>query len=65
MSIKAVILFLLLICALGIIAGPGFRRIVARLLGLPVRPLPPRLPRHLDVRANRPPTKPPGRRRDG
>lgn len=48
MSIKAVIVFLLLMCALAIIVGPGFRRIVARVLGLPVRPLPPRLPRHLD-----------------
>ena len=34
MSIKAVIVFLLVICALGMIAGPGFRRFVRVILGI-------------------------------
>lgn len=38
MSIKAPILFLLVICALALLAGPGFRRTLARALGLVRRP---------------------------
>lgn len=34
MSIKAVIVFLLLIVALAIIAGPGFRRFLRTVLGI-------------------------------
>lgn len=35
MSIRAVILILLIIIALAVVAGPGFRRFMAKLLGLP------------------------------
>lgn len=38
MILKTVILFLLFIAALGLVAGPGFRRLLARALGLPVPP---------------------------
>lgn len=38
MSIEAPILFLLVICALALLAGPGFRRTLARALGLVRRP---------------------------
>lgn len=34
MSIRAVILFLLIMIAIAIAAGPGFRRIMARILGI-------------------------------
>ena len=34
MSIKGAILLLLLICALGLVSGPGVRRLVARVSGL-------------------------------
>lgn len=34
MSIKAVLLFLLIICALAIVAGPGFRRFLRVVLGI-------------------------------
>lgn len=32
--VKVVVIFLLLIVALGLLAGPGFRKLVARLLGI-------------------------------
>lgn len=38
MSVKAPILFLLVVCALALLAGPGFRRTMARALGLVRRP---------------------------
>lgn len=38
MSIKAAILLLLVICALGLASGPGLRRLVARVSGLGRRP---------------------------
>ena len=34
MSIRAVILFLLIIVVLAIVAGPGFRRFMAKVLGI-------------------------------
>lgn len=35
--IKIVLTFLLIFIALAIVAGPGFRRFIAKLLGLPYR----------------------------
>ena len=32
--VKVVVIFLLLIVALGLLAGPGFRKLVARFLGI-------------------------------
>ena len=37
MSIKGAVLLLLLICALGLVSGPGMRRLVARVSGLGTR----------------------------
>ncbi|SEO05602.1 hypothetical protein SAMN04489859_103149 [Paracoccus alcaliphilus] len=34
MSIRAVLLFLLIMIAIAIAAGPGFRRFMARMLGI-------------------------------
>lgn len=34
MSLRAVVLFLLIMVVLAIVAGPGFRRFMARLLGI-------------------------------
>lgn len=34
MSIKAVILFLLIICAIALVSGPGFRRVLMAILGI-------------------------------
>lgn len=38
MSLKGPVLFLLVICALALLAGPAFRRTMARALGLVRRP---------------------------
>lgn len=35
--IKGVVIILLLFVALGLVSGPGFRRVIAKLLGLPNR----------------------------
>lgn len=35
MSIRGVVLILLIIIILAVVAGPGFRRFMAKLLGLP------------------------------
>ena len=32
--IKGVIVFLLVMCAIALLAGPGFRRVMAKLLGI-------------------------------
>lgn len=34
MSIKTVLLFLLIMCAIAIAGGPGFRKFMAKLLGI-------------------------------
>ena len=34
MSVKAVVLLLLVIVALALVSGPGFRRLLSKLLGL-------------------------------
>ncbi|MFD1882615.1 hypothetical protein [Paracoccus pacificus] len=38
--LKIVIVFLLVMVGIAVVAGPGFRRLIARWLGLPVPPLP-------------------------
>lgn len=35
MSVRGVILILLIIIAMAVVAGPGFRRFVAKMLGIP------------------------------
>lgn len=36
MSIRAVILFLLIMCLIALLAGPGFRRFMAKVLGIKI-----------------------------
>ncbi|SDD24586.1 hypothetical protein SAMN05421538_101201 [Paracoccus isoporae] len=37
MMVKGVLIILLLFIVLGLVSGPGFRRVMAKLLGLPPR----------------------------
>jgi|GEM_PF-5178138 len=53
MSIKAVILFLLVIVALGIVSGPAMRRLVAGVLGFRLPTLRPDAGQRLALRLGR------------